>query len=73
MATPTAAFSVNLLVQLDNVPGTLGRLAAEIGQVGGNIAAVSGFEAKGLAVLEDVVVHCRDEAMPRRSSTRPAR
>ena len=62
MATPTAAFSVNLSVQLDNTPGTLGRLAAEIGQVGGNIAAVSGFEAKGPVVLEDVVVHCRAEA-----------
>jgi malate dehydrogenase (oxaloacetate-decarboxylating) len=62
MATPTAAFSVNLLVQLDNAPGTLGRLAAEIGALGGNIAAVSGFEAKGPIVTEDVVVHCRDEA-----------
>jgi malate dehydrogenase (oxaloacetate-decarboxylating) len=66
MATPTAAFSVNLFVQLDNVPGTLGRLAAEIGSVGGNIAAISGFEAKGPAVLEDVVVHCRDEAHAQR-------
>jgi malate dehydrogenase (oxaloacetate-decarboxylating) len=62
MATPTAAFSVNLLVQLDNAPGTLGRLAAEIGALGGNIAAVSGFEAKGPVVTEDIVVHCRDEA-----------
>src|SRR3954452_13399056 len=62
MGTPTAAFSVNLLVQLDNAPGTLGRLAAEIGNLGGNIAAISGFEAKGPIVTEDVVVHCRDEA-----------
>ena len=66
MATPTAAFSVNLFVQLDNVPGTLGRLALEIGHAGGNIAAVSGFEAKGPAVLENVVVHCRDEAHARK-------
>jgi malate dehydrogenase (oxaloacetate-decarboxylating) len=62
MGTPTAAFSVNLLVQLDNAPGTLGRLATDIGAVGGNIAAISGFEAKGPFVVEDVVVHCRDEA-----------
>ncbi|HEX7096978.1 MAG TPA: ACT domain-containing protein, partial [Acidimicrobiales bacterium] len=62
MATPTAAFSVNLLVQLDNTPGTLGRLATEIGAVGGNIAAIGGFEAKGTHVVEDIVVHCRDEA-----------
>jgi malate dehydrogenase (oxaloacetate-decarboxylating) len=62
MGTPTAAFSINLLVQLDNAPGTLGRLATEIGSLGGNIAAVSGFEAKGPVVTEEVVVHCRDEA-----------
>ena len=61
MATPTAAFSVNLLVQLDNAPGTLGRLTTEIGAAGGNIAAISGFEAKGPYVVEDIVVHCRDE------------
>jgi malate dehydrogenase (oxaloacetate-decarboxylating) len=61
MATPTAAFSVNLLVQLDNAPGMLGRLTTEIGAAGGNIAAISGFEAKGPYVVEDVVVHCRDE------------
>jgi malate dehydrogenase (oxaloacetate-decarboxylating) len=66
MATPTAAFSVNLQVQLDNAPGTLGRLAAEIGTLGGNIAAISGFEAKGPVVTEDVVVHCRDEAHARK-------
>ncbi|HEV8299151.1 MAG TPA: NAD-dependent malic enzyme [Acidimicrobiales bacterium] len=66
MAPPTAAFSVNLFVQLDNVPGTLGRLATEIGTVGGNIAAISGFEAKGPLVFEDVVVHCRDEAHARK-------
>jgi malate dehydrogenase (oxaloacetate-decarboxylating) len=62
MATPTAAFSVNLFVELANVPGALGQLAAAIGAVGGNIAAVSGFEAKGPVVLEEIVVHCRDEA-----------
>jgi malate dehydrogenase (oxaloacetate-decarboxylating) len=66
MAIPTAAFSVNLHVQLDNAPGVLGRLAGEIGSLGGNIAAISGFEAKGPVVVENVVVHCRDEAHARK-------
>jgi malate dehydrogenase (oxaloacetate-decarboxylating) len=66
MATPTAAFSINLYVQLDNAPGSLGRLAAAIGEIGGNIFAIDGFEAKGPHVLENVVVHCRDEAHAQR-------
>ena len=45
--TPTAAFSIRLRVRLDNTPGTLGRLATAIGEVGGNISALEGFEAKG--------------------------
>ena len=62
MATPTAAYSINLHVTLANKPGVLGRLSAEIGAVGGNIAAIAGFEAKGPVVTEDIVVDCRDAA-----------
>ena len=46
MTIPTAAYSVRLRVRLDNVPGTLGRLAIAVGEVGGNIIALEGFEAK---------------------------
>jgi malate dehydrogenase (oxaloacetate-decarboxylating) len=66
MATPTAAFSVNIRVQIDNVPGALGALASEIGALGGNIAAIGGFEAKGPHIVQDVVVYCRDDAHARK-------
>ena len=59
--TPTAAFSVRLRVRLDNQPGALGRLAAAIGAVGGNIAALEGFEAKKSFLDEDIVVDCTSE------------
>ena len=66
MATPTPAFSVNLHVQLDNRPGSLGHLATAIGEVGGNIFGIDEFEAKGPLVIENIVVHCRDEAHAQR-------
>jgi len=61
MGTPTAAFSVRLRVRLDNEPGSLGRLAIAIGEAGGNIVAINGFEAKGPVLDEDVIVNCTDE------------
>ncbi|CAN5865301.1 ACT domain-containing protein [soil metagenome] len=62
MATPTAAYSVRLRVRLDNRPGSLGRLAVAIGEAGGNIVALDGFEAKGPVLVEDVIVNCGDVA-----------
>jgi malate dehydrogenase (oxaloacetate-decarboxylating) len=59
--TPSAAYSVRLLVRLDNTPGALGRLAAAIGEVGGNIGALDGFEAKEESLDETLVVDCVDE------------
>jgi len=58
---PTAAYSITIKVSLDNVPGTLGRFAAAVGEAGGNIAAIPGFEAKGPTVVRAIDVHCRDE------------
>ena len=46
---PTAAFSITLDCRLDNVPGTLGRLCSAIGEVGGNIGALDGFDVRGPA------------------------
>ena len=60
MATPTAAYSIRLRVRLDNRPGTLGRLTTAIGDAGGNITAIGGFDVRGPALVEDVVVNCRD-------------
>ncbi|GIU84711.1 MAG: NAD-dependent malic enzyme [Acidimicrobiales bacterium] len=59
--TPTAAFSIRIRVRMRNVPGTLGRLAVAIGEVGGNITAMESFEAKTRYLDEDIVVNCRSE------------
>ena len=61
MATPTAAYSIRLRVRLDNRPGTLGRLATAIGDAGGNITAIGGFDARGAHLDEDVLVNCSSE------------
>ncbi len=66
MTTPSAAFSVRLRVRLDNEPGALGRLAAAIGEAGGNIGALDGFEAKGAYLDEVLMVDCVDEAHQQR-------
>ena len=58
---PTAAFSIALDCQLDNVPGTLGRLCTAIGEAGGNIGALDGFDVRGPVLRRSLVVHCRDE------------
>jgi malate dehydrogenase (oxaloacetate-decarboxylating) len=59
--TPTAAFSVRIRVRLANQPGTLGRLAVAIGDVGGNISALEGFEVKVAHLDEDMIVNCSSE------------
>ncbi len=56
---PATQYSISLRVTLDNVPGVLGRLAAAIGEVGGNIYAVDSFVAKGSVVDRVIVVNCR--------------
>jgi malate dehydrogenase (oxaloacetate-decarboxylating) len=60
--TTTAAFSITLDCRLDNVPGTLGRLCTAIGEAGGNIGALDGFDVRGPELRRCLVVHCRDEA-----------
>ena len=61
MATPTAAFSIRFRVRLDNRPGTLGHLATAIGDAGGNITAIGGFDVRGAHLDEDVIVNCSSE------------
>jgi malate dehydrogenase (oxaloacetate-decarboxylating) len=60
--TPTAAFSLRLRVRLDNRPGMLGKVAVAVGEAGGNIAGLEGFEAKHAYLDEDIVVNCAGEA-----------
>ena len=61
MVSPTAAFSISVRVRFDNQPGVLGRLAAAIGAVGGNIVAFEGFEARDEYLDEDLIVNCSSE------------
>jgi malate dehydrogenase (oxaloacetate-decarboxylating) len=63
--TPTAAFSLRIRVRLVNRPGALGHLAVAIGDAGGNISALEGFEAKHSYLDEDIVVDCRSESHQR--------
>ena len=62
MTTPTAAYSIRLKVRLDNRPGSLGRLATAVGEAGGNITAIGGFDVRGPALEEDLVINCRNDA-----------
>jgi malate dehydrogenase (oxaloacetate-decarboxylating) len=62
VATPTAAFSIRLTVRMGNVPGALGRLATAIGEAGGNISQLAGFDVRGDHLVEDVTVNCLSEA-----------
>jgi malate dehydrogenase (oxaloacetate-decarboxylating) len=61
MATPTAAFSLHLRVRLQNTPGSLGRLAVAIGDAGGNITQLEGFDVRGEFLDEELVVNCTSE------------
>jgi malate dehydrogenase (oxaloacetate-decarboxylating) len=44
-----------------NRPGALGRLATAIGDAGGNITALEGFDVRGAYLDEDVIVNCSSE------------
>ena len=60
--TPTPAYSVRIRVRMDNQPGMLGKVAIAIGEAGGNITGLEGFEVKTAHLDEDVVVNCTSEA-----------
>jgi malate dehydrogenase (oxaloacetate-decarboxylating) len=64
MASPNAAYSVRLRIEVDDRPGALGRLATAIGDAGGNIVALDIVEGAGSGslIVEDVTVDTRDEA-----------
>ena len=66
MATPTAAYSIHVHLELLNKPGVLGRLATTIGQLGGNLAMIEGFEAKGVRIERAININCENEAHQQR-------
>ncbi len=61
LTTPTPAFSVRVRVRMINRPGTLGRLAVAIGEVGANITGLEGFVVKTSHLEDDIIVYCTDE------------
>jgi malate dehydrogenase (oxaloacetate-decarboxylating) len=60
--TPSAGYTLTLRVNLQNIPGALGRLTSAIGRAGGDIGAVDLVEHRGKIVVRDITVKCRDEA-----------
>jgi malate dehydrogenase (oxaloacetate-decarboxylating) len=58
---PSAGYTLTLRVNLENIPGTLGRLTTAIGRAGGDIGAVDLVEHRGNLVVRDITVKCRDE------------
>ena len=60
--SPSPAYSVRIRVRLADRPGTLGHLAVAIGEAGGNINALEGFEVKTAYLVEDVIVYCASVA-----------
>ena len=61
MAATNAAYSVRIRVEVENQPGSLGRLATAIGSAGGNITALDIVEASGARIIQDVSVDARDD------------
>ncbi|MDX1510184.1 MAG: NAD-dependent malic enzyme [Nitriliruptorales bacterium] len=61
MPIATAAYSMRVEVRLEHRPGTLGRLCTTIGELGGNIRSMAGFEVHGDAVTDEIVIDCYDE------------
>ena len=60
--TPSAGYTLTIRVNLENIPGALGRLTSSIGRAGGDIGAVDLVEHRGKVVVRDVTIKCRDEA-----------
>jgi malate dehydrogenase (oxaloacetate-decarboxylating) len=68
MVTPNASYSVRIRAEIDNRPGTLGRLTTAIGEAGGSIAALDIVEVVGDKILRDVTVFAGDDDHVKRIS-----
>jgi malate dehydrogenase (oxaloacetate-decarboxylating) len=60
--SPNASYSLTLEVELENRPGTLGRLASAIGEAGGNILGLDIVEVTGPRLVRAITVLASDEA-----------
>ncbi|HYD09059.1 MAG TPA: NAD-dependent malic enzyme [Acidimicrobiales bacterium] len=62
MATPNAAYSVQIRLESPNAPGYLGKVTTAVGAAGGNITALDMVEGGGKLSTKDLFVECRNEA-----------
>src|SRR5438105_1565504 len=58
--TPSAQYSVTLRVEIDHVPGMLGKVASAIGQAGGTIGAVDMVQVQDAHTIRDITVETGD-------------
>ncbi len=67
MATsPSAQYSLTLRVEIDHLPGMLGKVASAIGDAGGTIGAVDLVQVEGAHTVRDITVETSDaEDWPR--------
>ena len=61
IATPSAAYTLTLRVELAHTPGTLGLLTTTIGAAGANIGGVDVVSRTRSTIVRDIQVLCRDE------------
>lgn len=64
--TPSASYSITVRVEIQNSAGMLGRLASEIGRLGGDIGAVDIASVGQGLMVRDITINCRDNAHAKR-------
>src|ERR1700684_3606564 len=58
--TPSAQYSLTLRVEIDHLPGMLGKVASAIGEAGGTIGAVDLVQVEGSQTIRDITVETGD-------------
>src|SRR5947209_19924685 len=61
-ATPSAQYSLTLRVEIDHLPGMLGKVASAIGDAGGTIGAVDLVLVEGAHTIRDITVQTSDSS-----------
>ena len=57
---PGGSYSVTIRAEYPNVPGTLGRVASVIGELGGDLSSIDLVEADRTRMIRDLTVGVRD-------------
>ncbi|WP_298335947.1 NAD-dependent malic enzyme [Ferrimicrobium sp.] len=60
MAQPNVSHSVTIRVELNNTPGSLGRLTTAIGEAGGNILGIDLIDVESDRIVRDITVLAAD-------------